>query len=56
MLAGAPQAIARMGIGVICETQALQAAVIPAKAGIQTLGNALFTHWIPAFAGMTGVS
>jgi hypothetical protein len=49
------------GTGVICETWALQAAVIPVppwreESTRQTFGNALSTDWIPAFAGMTGVS
>ena len=35
-----------VGTGVVCETWALQAAVIPAKAGRQTFGNALSTDWI----------
>ena len=48
------------GTGVICETWALEAAVIPVppwreEPSRQTFGNALSTDWIPAFAGMTGV-
>jgi aminodeoxyfutalosine synthase len=55
--------------GVVCETWALQAAVIPVppwreESTRQTFGNALSTDWIPTlrqaqgklFAGMTGVS
>jgi hypothetical protein len=30
--------------------------VIPAKAGIQTAVGAARQHWIPAFAGMTGLA
>jgi hypothetical protein len=46
------------GTGVIVQTWSLQGAVIPAKAGIHSanLWNALARDWIPAFAGMTGVS
>ena len=45
------------GSGVNCKRWALQAAVIPATAGIHLayLQNELATSWIPAFAGMTGV-
>jgi hypothetical protein len=51
----------KWGTGVIRETWALQAAVIPVppwreESTRQTFGNALSTDWIPAFAGMTGVS
>ena len=44
--------------GVIYEIWALQVAVIPAKAGIQSLGAHFrrFAEWIPAFAGMTALS
>ena len=49
------------GTGVIYETWALEAAVIPVppwreESTRQTFGNARSKDWIPAFAGMTGIS
>jgi hypothetical protein len=43
------------GGGVIWDVIALDAAVIPAKAGIQSFDGAFpkLAEWIPAFAGMT---
>jgi hypothetical protein len=52
------QDLAGFHTGVICTTQALQAAVIPAKAGIHAANPSEMrplTDWIPAFAAMTGV-
>ena len=45
------------GSGVIWPTRLLQAAVIPAKAGIQSDDNISkgSAEWIPAFAGMTAI-
>ncbi|MGA9055543.1 MAG: hypothetical protein WB763_03450, partial [Terriglobia bacterium] len=46
------QVFSNLGSGVICETRALQAAVIPVpprreESTPQTFGNALSTDWIP---------